>query len=271
MALTQLTNGMSGSDCRTNINASFTKVDTLDVISTPKVYYVETTGNDSTGTVGNPALPYATGTAAEAAGYAVGVSFVIQFGVGTFNVTVSNRPISSSLQNVSGRGNYATDLTVSVTPANVDSVQATNSPNLTIEANQCALTAYAKGGTGTDSLEANGLNGGNGGDMIVTGDCKINNIDSTGGDGFGFDSPGSGGYAGTITINGRGCLVLSAQANGGGGSGGGTGTANQFYADNCDLRPAGGSIAANTSYTTIGRCSYIGFTPTTDKGGNGAY
>jgi len=29
MALTQLTNGMSGSDCRTNINASFTAVDAL--------------------------------------------------------------------------------------------------------------------------------------------------------------------------------------------------------------------------------------------------
>jgi len=213
-------------------------------------------------------LPYATGTAAEAAGHAVGVSFVIQFGVGTFNVTVSNRPISSSLKNVSGRGNYATDLTVSVTPANVNSVQATNSPSLTIEANQCALTAYAKGGTGSDPLEVNGLNGGNGGDMIVTGDCKINHIDSTGGDGFGFESPGFGGYAGTITINGRGCLVLSAQANAGSGGGG---TANQFSADNCDLRPAGGSIAANTSGTFIGRCSYTGFTPTVDIGGNAVY
>jgi hypothetical protein len=269
MALTQLTNGMSGSDCRTNINASFTKVDTLGVISTPKVYYVETTGNDSTGAVGNPALPYATGTAAEAAGHAVGVYFVIQFGVGTFNITVSSRPISSILQNVSGRGNYATDLTVSVTPANVDSVQATDSPDLTIEANQCTLTANARGGTGTDSLEADGLNGGNGGDVIVTGDCKISNIDSSGGNGFGFTTPGNGGSAGTITINGRGCLVGGAQANAGSGSGGGS--ASHFSADNCDLRPAGGSITANTSTTTIGRCSYTGFTPTTDQGGNAAY
>ena len=246
---------------RTNLGVS-------GVISTPKVYYVESTGNDSTGAVGNPALPYLTGTAAEAAGYTVGVNFVIQFGVGVFNITVSNRPISSSLQNVSGRGNYATDLTVSVTPANVDSVHATNSPSLTIEANQCALAANARGGTGTDSLEANGLNGGNGGDVIVTGDCKIINIDSSGGSGFGFVSPGLGGSAGTITINGRGCLVGGAQANAGSGGGG---TANEFYADNCDLRPAGGSIAANTSYTAIGRCSYTGFTPTVDRGGNAAY
>lgn len=62
MALPTLSNGDSGLDARTKINAGLSA---LNALVSPAVYYVDTAnGNDGTGAVGNPALPYATAQAA---------------------------------------------------------------------------------------------------------------------------------------------------------------------------------------------------------------
>lgn len=58
MSLSTLSNGDSGFDARTKINAGLSA---LNALVSPAVYYVDTAnGNDGTGAVGNPALPYAT-------------------------------------------------------------------------------------------------------------------------------------------------------------------------------------------------------------------
>lgn len=242
---------------RTNLGVS-------GVISTPKVYYVESTGNDSTGAVGNPALPYATGTAAEAAGHAAGVTFSIKFGVGTFSIIVNTRALSSYLSTIFGCGAAATEVSVTTTPANVDSIPGTNAPALAVNAYQMTLVAVNNGGTGSDSLEANGLPGGNGGTVIISGDCSLY-VTAMGGAGFGFESPGNDGSAGSITISG-GCVLQYATTM----SVNFPFSVGAFIADGCDLRPAG-NFSLNFYVIDIGRCSYTGFTPAGDRGGNAFY
>lgn len=62
MSLSPLSNGDSGFDARTKINAGLSA---LNALVSPAVYYVDTAnGDDDTGAVGNPALPYATAQAA---------------------------------------------------------------------------------------------------------------------------------------------------------------------------------------------------------------
>lgn len=190
MALTQLTNGMSGANCRTNINAAITG---LNNASGPNVIYVTTAGNDTTGD-GTLAKPYRLALkaidVANTAFLADGTTTLIEFGVGNFgecNISI--------LTGVTMRG-------CGHTKTFFDS-------------------ATSNGGTGST-----GDNGGNGGNIYLDapGICVLGNISATGGDagtGYPEAQAGSGGAGGTITLKGvkfNGDIICT------GGNGGAAGT-----------------------------------------------
>jgi hypothetical protein len=79
MTLDTINNGESGYDARMKINAVIGAVNATLPIVTPGIAYVETSGNDSTGAVGDPTHPFASLQAAYNAG-----ARVFDIGVGTF-------------------------------------------------------------------------------------------------------------------------------------------------------------------------------------------
>lgn len=230
-------------------------------ISTPKVYYVETTGSNVTGAVGNPALPYLTFGAAYNAGVTAAVNFCVVLGVGSFSLTLT-ADISPYLKQVFGKGRDLTILSFDGTPIaaeagaagyavtlnvvdlnltlNLPGGQATGvtmeaggSANLqTITGSNCFLTAYLQGGLAADG------NGGSGGTLRCNGSFKCIDLDVTG---------GAGGPSG-----------ISGQ-NGG------------LEMDGCDL--CGCNYGSTPSISNFARCSYsnASITPTGNIGGNAAY
>ncbi|CAB4167568.1 hypothetical protein UFOVP861_32 [uncultured Caudovirales phage] len=243
-------------------------------ISTPQVYYVETTangGNDATGVVGNPSLPYATGTAAEAAGHTAAVPFVIRLGVspvgGPHTIYLTDRPLSSYLTSIIGLGDQASGLQI------INSPPASTPGNNGLSGYDNILYLYdlgaaitCNGGVPTP-IDTETLNGGGAGTLTVNGRCLINSIQADGGPPL---NTGTGGNGATVILNGN-VKLLNISIVGGSNPDCATGTDGNLCADGADLRQLPSCTA---SYTAFGRCSYdnaVFATITNDYGGNAVY
>ena len=208
-------------------------------ISTPQVYYVEElpAGNDGTGAVGNPALPYLTAEAAYAAGVTAAVDFVIKLGVGSHNIFIA-ADLSIYFKQAIGVGRDVCTLQISGTPA--ADLTGTTGYNTTLNIVNLSLIISANGGAATDTLQDGGLagthtisgcnsklsvssqggnsadaNGGGGGYLFITGDLKVVEVYMSGGSGGGMGGNGSNGVISSADgCNLVGCLY-SGVANSG--------------------------------------------------------
>lgn len=240
-------------------------------ISTPKVYYVETTGNDGTGVVGNPSLPYATGTAAEAAGHTAAVPFVIRLGVspvgGPHTIYLTDRPLSSYLTSIIGLGDQASGLQILNTPP-------TSTPgNNGLSGYDNILYLYdlsaaitCNGGTPTP-IDTETLNGGNAGTLAVNGRCLISSIVAVGGTPI---NTGTGGNGASVVLSGD-IKLLELTITGGNNTDCTSGTDGNFYADGVNLRYIPAFVVSSSG---LARCSYdnaVVTTLTVDYGGNAVY
>ena len=214
-------------------------------IATPLVYYVESTGNNGTGAVGNPALPYATGTAAYDAGVSAGVGFVIKFGAGGFTIAITADIPDGYFRQAIGVGSGLTVLTISGSPADAETGQAGYNVTLNIENLALTITCYGGNATGLAAEP-----GGSGGLHSITGsNCRI----EAGAQG-GSSADGDGGQGGTLRFDGQFKVIIANVSGGTPGGAGVSGTAGSLEMDGCDLR--GCSYTATPSTSVFGRCSY---------------
>ncbi len=216
-------------------------------IATPRVYYVESTGNDGTGAVGNPALPYATGTAAYNAGVTAAVPFVIKFGVGVFTIAITADITDFYFRQAIGVGSGLTILTISGSPADAETGQAGYATTFNIEL--LDLTINCPGGNATGI--ANETGGGGSLHAITGSNCRISAI-APGGNA----ADGSGGVGGTLRFDGQFKVVLINVSGGTAGPSGTNGSEGGLEMDGCDLRAC--SYTAPPLTATFGRCSYTG-------------
>jgi hypothetical protein len=226
-------------------------------ISTPKVFYVETTangGNDATGAVGDPSKPYASGTAAYDAGNAAFSPFVIKFGADSHVIAIT-ADISAYFKQAIGVGQDLTTLSITGTPAS--GLTGTAGYNTTLNIQNLDLTITANGGAATDTMQ----DGGQGGLHTIEGSNSKLSVFSAGGS----SADNNGGGGGAVRPSGQ---IRVTQINLSGGSGGGMGGANGAngaidYADGCNLVACTYTGVSNSG--TWGRCSYTAadITPTT--------
>ena len=221
-------------------------------ISTPQVYYVEESGNDGTGAVGNPAFPYLTGAAAYTAGVTAAVDFVIKFGVGSHTIGIT-ADLSSYFKQAIGVGPDVSIVQINGTPAS--DLTGINGYNTTLNIVNLSLTISANGGAATDTL----ADGAGGGLHTISGSNSKLSITSQGG----ASADASGGAGGTVVISGQLKVVevtLYGGTYGGMGSPGANGSI--YTADGCNLVACLYYGVANSG--TWGRCSYTAadITPT---------
>jgi hypothetical protein len=175
-------------------------------LSTPKVAYVETTGNDGTAVIGDPSKPFATAQAAhDAIVIADGPAFSIHLGVGTFGGLSGY--LSTKLKSITGRG-----ATVSFLGGIVNSGQNPGEPGgaIVFESDMsCNFGDIISRGEAGDYGSTDGEYGNNGGDGGVGGLVELKNVLFEDGDVGG----GNGGEGG-----------VGAEANGTGGAGGHAGS-----------------------------------------------
>ena len=233
MTLDTINNGESGLSARTKINAVIGAVNATVPIVTPNIAYVETTGDDSTGAVGDPTKPFATLLAAYSAG-----ARVFDIGVGLFaGMTVTSldimlmgkgagRSFVDTIQGTSGDVHGNGRENISINNIFVNAASGTNgSPGMNSSGGPPA-TPGSNGGNGSSanvmisgllcgSVALSAGSGGNGG-QGGSGDNTI--TPANGGNG------GSGGDAGTLTI--QDCTIgeyaTNMAGNGGGGGNGGS-------------------------------------------------
>lgn len=214
------------------------------VIATPAIYYVETTGNDGTGAVGNPALPYATAGAAYAAGVTAAVNFGLMLGVGAFTLTLAANS-SAYFKQAMGCGPDLTDLTISGTPAAAET--GASGYAVTLNITNLSLTLTLNGGAATGVA---GEAGGAGAVQTLKGsNC---NIAATGNGGD--SSSGDGGAASSLRFDGVFKVISTNLTGGAPGGAGAAGSAGYLEMDNCDLRAC--SYSPAPAGATFGRCSY---------------
>lgn len=214
------------------------------VIATPVIYYVETTGNDGTGAVGNPALPYATAGAAYAAGVTAAVNFGLMLGVGAFTLTLDANS-SAYFKQAMGCGPDLTDFTISGTPAAAETGVAGYAVTLNIT--DLALTLTLNGGAATGGSAETGGSG-----AVQTLKGSNCNITATGNGGD--SASGDGGGASTLRFDGTFKVIATELTGGAPGGAGAAGSAGFLEMDNCDLRACTYSPAP--AGAAFGRCSY---------------
>jgi len=214
-------------------------------IATPLVYYVETTGNDGTGAVGNPALPFATGTAAYAAGEAAAVAYAIHFGVGSFTIVITGNLSPGVLFiQATGCGRNLTALTISGTPA--DDVTGVPGYATKLDIVHLGLTITCYGGNATGlALEA----GGSGGLHEISGSDSTVVCNAGGGNA----SDGDGGGGGTLRLSGDLKVVSTTKPGGTGGTNGVNGATGYVEADGCNFL---GCAFNGVIASVFARCSY---------------
>ena len=234
----------------------------VSTISTPSIYYVQTTGNNATAESGNPAKPYATVAAAVAAGESSAQPYTVNLGAGSFVVTglsfsgyrvgftgVGPQTVLEAQNSSSGEGFAPTSFDEKVV-------------NLTVSVYTNGYTALGEFETALDAAP-----------VTITGFGWVGNISARGGAAF----PSSGGNAGdgqTITLQGSFICIGTISAEESANGYGSFGNAGNFIGDGCDLRTAVVNVNGFNGSITIGRCSYIsgfgsGFSGTlNDKGGN---
>jgi hypothetical protein len=267
MALSTITNGLSGLTTRSRLNAAISAINGLTI---PKVYYVESSGDNGTAEAGNPTKPYQTGTAAYNAGVATGNPFVINFGFGAFTVTLTSG-FNNLCRGFNGVGFFsseatsATVVTIGATPSDVVNEDAPHGYDVNgLSINNLLLIVYADGANTTVS-DGETNTGGNGGLIFVTGTGALVAYSRGGGEApTSTDGSVTGGTSGSITAS--GCItVLGAYNTAKSVTTGTPGTSGDLFFDGCDLRSGDflfGTISA-------GRCSYVSsLTLDNDKGGN---
>lgn len=172
-------------------------------INTPKVYYVEMTGDNATAEVGNPAKPYQTAQAAYNAGVIAAVDFVLKLGFGAFSIDTDGAPISSYLKAVFGIGytveSYSsspTQLTINTNyldiAINTNGMPGPTNPTLYLSSLYCKIISNGQSVNCDDGI--GGYTAGDGGSITVVGDA-LWSLDTKGGS-F-FQSNGEDGYAGS--------------------------------------------------------------------------
>jgi len=237
-------------------------------ISTPRVLYVETTGNDGTAEIGNPSLPYATVQAAFDDVVEILENFVIHLGVGDFSASVYGWPARIAVI-----GSPYSSLTISV--SNGLTLYSDGNVLLTISG-----TGEFLGGAGP------ALNVFRGRIIAIT---STGAVGTTGDPGAPGDSETPGGPGGTGGIGGVGgpvslihCDVASASSVGGAGGNGGSGGADNGAGAGAegDMGPAGdygniylsfcrvGSVECANYYAANGSIETVVSGSFSDLGGN---
>lgn len=245
-----------------------------DPIDTPNIFYVTTTGNDTTGD-GTMAKPFASlGRAVTASN---GDPCLFQLGTGTFGVTREGWP---SNQHIHGAGYILT--TINITHIN----EGGGVYPMSIYAHFCSIHPVNRG---SDNFAPEGP-GYAGGDIAVYGDCYVYNPNCSGGRGGSgtSGSPGTnggvGGNGGSLMLEGVrkviGVINTSGGIGGAGGVGndgasdgvnGGDGNPGTSLFEGCNL--LGVTEAPQTS-VGISRCAYssaIFSAITSNYGGNAAW
>lgn len=267
-----------------DIDAFLTSSNKKDALATiyskPKVYHIETTGNDTTGD-GSRAAPFATAQKAVEVGVA-NPNCILKFGVGNFGaIAVSAIPSTIFF---TGAG---PNLTV------ISSVEFAGG-NFDIRSDKTVFfgSIVATGAVGTDGADGPTGNPGGGGDtggiggaagnITLFGVCTENvtanggaggeggsgGLGTDGGDGGNGGDGGAGGLAGNITITDSFVTVVTA-IGGAGGAGGGGGPSDsgapggsgntggvggdgtiKIFKSFCDTLAASLVYIANTSYVT---------------------
>lgn len=177
MPLVPIYNNDSGLLARTKINATIATVE-ANVISTPRVIYVTTAGNNTTGD-GSISKPYLTAQKAYDTGVTSAVNFCIKLGVGSFNISTNGNVPSSYFKFVEGCGFEISDpsasltiLTFSATPPTVVNANGTNGPACPpLGANSLFLYYVAEGGSVETTDEVGNYTGGSGGTVDVFGNA----------------------------------------------------------------------------------------------------
>jgi hypothetical protein len=243
-------------------------------ISDPHIYYVRSNGNDSTGN-GTLTTPYLTGTKAYDVGVVAAVPFSIDFGVGSFSITITAN-FSTYCAAINGAG-YATGSTDSPTRVFIDASGASHTNangddghDVNIIINNLFLEVDAHGGNVTVD-DTNAYTGGEGGYAQIRGVGLFTANTSGGGDSGSSAGNVTGGYGGYVSLS--GCLILGAGASintvGGVGYGASNGADGELFSDGCTIR---GTVTIGSGASTLGRTSYTtGFSITNDKGGNAAW
>ncbi len=175
-------------------------------------------GSDATGTVGDPARPYATMAAAYAAGARhfnlgsgthAGLSLagysISYCGKGRWSTTISSMACTDgsaiSLVDTGCQSAYIATLSADGTSL---PGQSGGAGSLVALYNACCGTVYCRGGDGAPNAPTESANpGGSGGTVSINGMCLVNYIDCRGGNGGsctdGSSSGGSGGNGGTVS------------------------------------------------------------------------
>lgn len=182
-------------------------------ISTPRVLYVETTGNNGTAVVGDPSKPYATAQAAFDAALALTGNYLLKLGVGSFSVTTTS--VWPSRIAVSGAGRKHSLLTLDT--SNNVVLCSDMTVDVTINATGAAGSA---GGTGNAPGGAGGTGGTGDTGPYIELHGVYGRITTIGGDG---GTGGNGGDGGGVIIGGIG------------GDGGTGGTGGPVLAVDCAL------------------------------------
>lgn len=258
MPLSTISNGASSATARANINAVITG---LNNASVPKVIYVTTAGNDTTGD-GTLAKPFLTAQQGFNAGQSAAQPFMLNLGIGSFSIT--NSAGSEYLKAVQGQSELLTSLQFTASAAAVTNDNGGNGGNIILGISDITCACYAVGGNVTITDE-NNYSGGDGGGIVLSGHGRFEAYASGGS----VSSSGSdtGGAGGDITLSGS-LKLIDGALGAAGGSATNSGADGTILADGCDLR----GPTSISGYTTIGRCSITsGFTPNEDKGGNATY
>lgn len=232
-------------------------------LSRPKIIYIEANGDDASGEIGNPAKPFATGTAAYNAGVVTMNTFVLKFGFGEFSIITAEW--TNACRAVIGLGAAPIDFD-SPTVVTIEAPWVQGMPEVenafgalgpTIE-NGAFYNLYLKANlVGQAVMATDGMtyDAGNGGSFTALCHGVVMDIILTGGGGTSMSGTANAGNNGDAYIQGSWKLKSLSAASVG--------------LDGGDLR---GAAVTWTSSLDIGRCSYpytLGLT--NDIGGNAAY
>lgn len=211
-------------------------------ISTPKIAYVETNGDNGTAAIGNPALPYATAQAAyNALAAASAGDYTLHIGAGAFAGITLAVGWSANVKAIVGRG-YLVSRLGGITGAGATGGDGgTDEPglpgaagssitdlcsDLSVNLGDIDVHGGDGGDGGTSGDGAQGYNGGQGGEggQLRLRNCVCNSINNRAGDGgagaVGNSTNGSGGDGGiSASLHLHGCIVLG-DINSGVGAGG---------------------------------------------------
>ena len=215
-----------------NVHFALVPTGAASVVSTPRIAYLATNGNDGTAAIGNPANPYLTAQAAYNAAVTTNGPVVILVGVGTFgNINVQGSynslisfigysATSSFLGNINCNGPNGSDAiytdngdgTASLTHASTAG-QSASSLTLTLT-NVHVAQITSIGGTGgsdpgnpyTGNSDDGGATGGSGGSLILTGEgAFVSLLIVDGGQGGAYSGgqaeQGAAGYVGATGLN----------------------------------------------------------------------